>query len=412
VTQAQGRLLPSGPARVLVPPDVPGSSGVASPFGQEQGESLVPVNASGLRVAVLLEQVLGPVPGGTGRYAREVAVALADQAPPDATVTTWTAWHRDVSAVRVAGTHGPRRLALPRRPLTAAWERGLGPAPRAADVVHAPTPLFPPRRGRPLVVTVHDAVPWTHPETLTPRGARWHRAMIERAARVADAVVVPTRAVADELARHVPLQRAPVVVGEGVSDGLTPPPDADERALRLGLPAEDYLVTLATIEPRKGLDVLLDALVTAGAPDVPLLVVGQAGWGGVDVRERARALGAGHRVRLLGRLSDADLAVVLSRAAVLVAPSRAEGFGLPVLEAMAAGVPVVSSDAPALVEVGGGATLTVPVGDSAALAAALADVVGSPATRATLADAGRRRAADFSWTAAARRLWDLYASLR
>jgi glycosyltransferase involved in cell wall biosynthesis len=278
-------------------------------------------------------------------------------------------------------------------------------------VVHAPTPLAPPRRGVPLVVTVHDAVPWTHPETLTPRGVAWHRAVIERAAATADAIVVPTVAVSDELTRHVRLRHAPVVVGEGVSAELVPGADAAARAARLGLPAGDYLVTLATIEPRKGLDVLLSALAAPGCPDVPLLVVGQAGWGSVDVAARAAELGVGDRVRLMGRLPDDDLAVVLSRAAVLVSPSRAEGFGLPVLEAMAAGVPVVSSDAPALEEVGGGATRTVPVGDVAALAEALADVLGSAATRAELSAAGRRRAADFTWVGAADRLWELYATL-
>jgi glycosyltransferase involved in cell wall biosynthesis len=279
------------------------------------------------------------------------------------------------------------------------------------DVVHAPTPLFPPRRGRPLVVTVHDAVPWTHPETLTPRGARWHRAVIERAARTADAIVVPTAAVAEELGRHLALRRPPVVVGEGVSGALAQPPDAAQRAAALGLPEVDYAVTLATIEPRKGLDVLLAAMADRRAPEIPLLVVGQPGWGGVDLPQRATDLGIAPRVRLLGRLSDADLAVVLGGAAVLVAPSRAEGFGLPVLEAMAAGVPVVSSDAPALVEVGGGATVTVPVGDSRALAEALAEVVGSPALRARLASAGMQRAADFSWAATARALWELYGRL-
>ncbi len=364
-----------------------------------------------LRVAVLREQVLGPVPGGTGRYARETAAALAQSAPPGGSVAGWTAWHRDVSAARVEGVAGPRRLALPRRPLTAAWERGLGPAPRGADLVHAPTPLFPPRRGRPLVVTVHDTVPWTHPGTLTPRGVRWHRAVIERAGRTADAVVVPTAAVADELVRHVRVRRAPVVVPEGVSAALALPADRAERAAALGLPDGDYLVTLATLEPRKGLDVLLAALAHPAAPRVPLLVVGQPGWGGVDVAGRAAGLGLADRVRLLGRLPDPDLAVVLAGAAALVAPSRAEGFGLPVLEAMAAGVPVVSSDAPALVEVGGGATVTVPVGDSAALAEAVAAVLGSGTRRTAMAQAGRRRAAVFSWSAAAGRLWELYAGL-
>lgn len=369
------------------------------------------MSAAGVRLGILLEQCLGPVPGGTGRYARELAEALAAEAPPGATVTGWTAWHRDVGAAAVPGVAGPRRLPLPRRPLTLAWERGLGPRPRGVDVVHAPTPLAPARRGTPLVVTVHDAVPWTHPETLTPRGVSWHRSVIQRAARDADALVVPTRAVADELARHVRPARPPLVVGEGVSTALDPPADAPARAAALGLPEQPYLVTLATIEPRKGLDVLLDALALPAAPDAPLLVVGQPGWGGVDVARRARELGLGERVRLLGRLPDPDLAVVLTRAAALVAPSRAEGFGLPVLEAMAAGVPVVSSDAPALVEVGGGATVTVPVGDSAALADALSEVLRSADLRARLAGAGRRRAADFSWGAAARRLWTVYAEL-
>ena len=351
------------------------------------------------------------MPGGTGRYAREIAAALVGEAPAGATVRGWTAWHRDVAAARVPGAKGPSRLLLPRRPLTLAWERGIGPVPRAADVLHAPTPLAPPRQKRPLVVTVHDAVPWTHPETLTPRGVHWHRTVIGRAAVEADAIVVPTQAVADELARHVRLARPAVVVGEGVSGDLALPADADARATALGLPEGPFAVTLATIEPRKGLDVLLDALARSEAPEVPLVVVGQPGWGSVDVAARAAELGLGARVRLLGRLPDAVLAVVLARATVLVAPSRAEGFGLPVLEAMAAGVPVVSSDAPALVEVGGGATVVVPVGNAAALAEALTEVFGSAQLRERLADEGRRRAADFSWAAAGRRLWELYAEL-
>jgi glycosyltransferase involved in cell wall biosynthesis len=365
------------------------------------------------RLAVLLEQCLSPVPGGTGRYSRELAAALAATAPAGSTVAGWTAYHRDTAAARVPGVAGPHRLPLPRRALTLAWERQRGPAPRRGDVVHAPTPLAPPRRGRPLVVTVHDAVPWTHPDTLTPRGVAWHRRMVEYAARVADRIVVPTRAVADELAAVLPI--APdrlAVVGEGASADLHPPADADERAARLGLPAGGHLLSLATLEPRKGLDVLLAALAHPAAPDLPLLVVGQPGWGGVDPLAEAARLGipAG-RVRVLGWLSDADLAVVLTRATALATPSRAEGFGLPLLEAMAAGVPVVSSDAPALVEVGGGAAVVVPREDPAALAEALARVAADPNLRATLAAAGRKRATAYTWEGAARTLWALYAEL-
>ena len=219
-----------------------------------------------MRVGVPVEQVLAPVPGGTGRYARELAVALAAEEPADGEVTGWTAWHRDSGPARVAGVRGPRRLPLPRRALVAAWERGRGPGIRA-DVVHAPTPLAPPRRRTPVVVTVHDAVPWTHPETLTPRGVAWHRRAIGTAAREADRIVVPTHAVAAELAAHIDGIGAKItVLGEGSPAVLArQPPDADRRAGRLGLP-EHYLLSLATLEPRKGLDVLLEALADPAAP--------------------------------------------------------------------------------------------------------------------------------------------------
>lgn len=349
-----------------------------------------------MRLGVVLEQCLAPVPGGTGRYSREVAAALARSAGPDDVVESVVAWHRSVAAASVPGVRGPRRLPLPRRGLVAAWERGRGPAV-PGDVVLAPTPLFPPGPA-PRVVVVHDAVPWTHPETLTPRGVAWHRSQVSRAAAEAALVVVPTLAVADELRRHIALREL-LVVGEGVSGDLALPADADGRAVRMQLP-ERYLLTVATLEPRKGLDVLLAALALPHAPDLPLLCVGQPGWGGVEVT------GA----RAMGRVPDADLAVLLDRATALVVPSRAEGFGLPLLEAMAAGTPVVTSDAAALVEVGGGAARVSPL-QPAALAAALRDVVGDADLRERMSEAGRVRAAAFSWDAAAAALWSAVRGL-
>jgi glycosyltransferase involved in cell wall biosynthesis len=280
-----------------------------------------------------------------------------------------------------------------------------------ADVVHAPTLLAPTAVRVPLVVTIHDAVPWTHPETLTPRGVAWHRAMAARVADRAAAVVVPTRAVADELSKHLTLRRVEVI-GEGVSDALAVPVDAEERALRMGLPSGGFLLSLATLEPRKGLDVLIRALADPAAPSLPLLVIGQPGWGGVDPEALAREEGlAAGRVRVLGRLPDADLAVALSRATALVVPSRAEGFGLPVLEAMQAGTPVVCSADPALAEVGGDAVRTAPIGDAAALARALAEVAADAGLREGMVKRGRARAAGYTWEGAARRLWEVYRSL-
>ena len=365
-----------------------------------------------MHVAFVLEQCLSPVPGGTGRYAAELSTALAGR--PGMTVSGWVAWHRDVEAARRPGVSGPRRLALPRRPLIAAWERGLGPGLRRGnpDVVHAPTLLAPPRGSRPLVVTIHDAVPWTHPETLTSRGVRWHRAMAERVARTADAVVVPTFAVQRALGAHLELPHV-AVVGEGVSSQLrSVPADADERVRRMELPPSGYLLSLATVEPRKGLDVLLAALADPAAPDLPLVVIGQAGWGGVDPARMAAELGLSPgRLRLLGRVPDDDLVVALHGATALVVPSRAEGYGLPVLEAMAAGTPVVTSDDPALVEVGGDATRQAPVGDAAALACLLAEVVGDAGMREQMVRAGRERAAVITWDSAAEQLVGLYERL-
>ncbi len=310
------------------------------------------------------------------------------------------------------GVAGPYRLLLPRRVLTAAWERAAVPRPRGVDVLHAPTLLAPLGGGAPVVVTVHDAVPWTHPETLTPRGVRWHRHMAGRAARDAAAVIVPTRAVAAELSRHLRMSGPVVVVGEGVSGRLARPIDGAQRRAALGVVEGEYLLTTATLEPRKGLDVLIRALARPGAPDLPLLVVGQSGWGGIDLAQLAADAGlpAG-RVRRLGRVDDADLAALLHGAAALVVPSLAEGFGLPLLEGMAAGVPVVTSNAAALVEVGGGATAVAPVGDAAALASALTRVVGDEELRRDMVRRGRDRADEFSWTSAATQLWDVYRDL-
>ncbi|SNQ51515.1 Glycosyltransferase [Frankia canadensis] len=434
-----------------------------------------------MRVGFLVEQLLAPVPGGTGRYSAELAAALARLAEPGDSVAGWCAAHRRFEEAALPGVLGPMRLALPRRALAASWSRGVGPAPRSVDLIHAPTLLVPPaggtsgqltrklsqrlrgepgrsgggsgrsggspraaggrlgagrprpplsawasatvapaladaldrRRPRPrLVVTIHDAVPWTHPETLTPHGARWHRQMGERAVRLADAIVVPTLAVAAEVARHLPIPPQRLhAIGEGVAEAVTRvPPDADARAARLGLPPPGgYLLTLATLEPRKGLDTALAALCRPDDPGLPLVHVGATGWGGLDVRTEATRRGLDPaRVRTLGRISDEDLAVVLSRAAVLLAPSRSEGFGLPVVEAMAHGVPVVVSDAPALVEVAGDAALVAGVGDAAALAAAVARIVGDPDLRGRLSDAGRARARMFTWNAAAEATWALY----
>jgi glycosyltransferase involved in cell wall biosynthesis len=340
-----------------------------------------------VHLAVVAEQLRAPVPGGTGRYTGELISALTAGAQISDRITQWQA-----PVIGRMGRYG--------RPVLAElWRRGVGPAPRRADVVFSPTPLAPPRRGRPLIVTIHDAVPWTHPETLTPRGARWHREIAVRIARDADVVLTPTHAVAVALREHLPLRRVEVI-GEGVNaELLVVPADAEVRAQRLQLPAA-YALAVGTLEPRKGLDIAAAALKEPSWPaDLPLVVVGPDGWGGVS-------LPAG--IEVLGRLGDRDLATVYSRASVLVMPSRAEGFGLPVLEAMGHGLPVVISDAPALVEISGGAAVVVPRENAAALAHGVARALTE---RAELSVAGLMRSRAFSWDASAAQLWDICRAL-
>ena len=367
------------------------------------------------QLVVITEQLLAAVPGGTGRYTRELTIALTATAPPLWEVSTVVARHQDPSAALIPGVTGPRVLPMSRRALVAAWDRGV-PLWPGGDSVHAPTPLAPPgpRRGRSLVVTVHDTVPWTHPHTLTDRGVRWHQRAITRAARRASALVVPTGAVSAELTQYAQPASRVHVVGEGVTPALLAEPTPESSttiAERLRLPPR-YLLTVGTLEPRKGLDVLLQAMTKPQAPALPLVVAGPMGWGGVHPQQLADDAGLDRaRVRVLGRVTDAELAVVLRRAELLVAPSLAEGFGLPVLEAMALGIPVVHSDAPALIEVAGGAGVTVRRQDPVALANGLRTVLDYPERTAARVAAGKHRAQRFTWERAARTIWRIHLDL-
>ena len=374
------------------------------------------------RLHVVLDQLVATVPGGVGRYTEELGRALVTTAP-----TGWevaglvSATPDEVRAgieSRVPGLASLEQSSLARRELAAAWRTGLV-GRWAHQRIHAPGPLAPLSRhdrlhdGGGIVVTFHDAVPWTHPATLTRHGASWHRAMADRARRFADIVVVPTFAVADELTRFVDFGDRVRVVGGAVSARLVPPPDIEEAVARLKLP-ERYLAAVGTLEPRKGLRDLIAAL--AEVPDVHLLIGGPAGWGDVDVESIALSAGVDpSRVRALGFLSDEDLALLLQRATVFVHASAAEGFGLPVLEAMAMGTPVVHTDVPAVVEVSDGAARVVAREPAEGLPSRLADAIrellaDGPA-REALALAGRDRARAFSWTDSARAIWRLHEDL-
>ena len=258
-------------------------------------------------------------------------------------------------------------------------------------------------RSIPFVLTVQDLVFMdSAPRGRAARqvvGHRYQRLNVRRAAAAAAAVVVPSEATAEAARRALPLRRDPVLIPHGV----TPP--AAVAGPRAG---HDYVVAFSGRDPRKRVDLAFEAVLALG-PDAPRLRVLAAAGLPSGFEERAAGAIAAGRVELLGRLPRDELWSVLSGASALVYPSVAEGFGLPVLEAMAVGVPVITGLAPATTELGDGAVLAIdgadPVGS---IAAALRRLRTEPELADELAARGRRRAAEYSWARAAGRYAALY----
>jgi len=319
------------------------------------------------------------------------------------------------------GLDGLFKSALARRELELAWQHGFTRLP-GSGMVHATglfAPLFKHDRvnnvGEQIAVTIHDVIPWTNPAALSARRLGWYRAMVKRAHKYADAVVVPTHTVASQLAEIYDFGDRVRVIGGAVSSKLTLPVDPDARAERLELP-ERYILSVGTLQAHKGIAQLIQAMASPELDGHTLLIAGPEGSQGLDVDGIAAEVGlAEGRVRALGFLADADLAVALDRAAVFVFPSLSEGFGLPVIEAFHFGTPVVHSDDPAVLEVSAGAGLAVAREPAATYATRLADTVGSVLADAALAQrmgfAGRDRARSFSWTDSAEKVWQLHADL-
>lgn len=337
-----------------------------------------------MRIGLDATPLLG-VRTGVGRYTGSLLAALHAQGA-DLTATAFTFRGRDrLAAVVPAGVRVARRPA-PARALQELWARREWPPVELLsgpiEVFHATNFVLPPLRRSRGVVTIHDLSYLRHPETVRRASARY-RALVPRSLARAAVVLTPSQAVADAVRTEYPVDCPVLVTPLGVSErwAAAAPVDEVTRAA-LGLPSS-YLLFVGTREPRKDLGTLLAAhRLVPGAP--PLVLVGPPGWGEqLDVRDCVT----------VGFLDDAVLPAVVAGAAALVLPSRDEGFGLPVLEALAAGTPVVASDLPVLREVGGDVTTYAAAGDPEAFAAALEQVLtapGSPVPR-------RQRGSQYTW---------------
>jgi glycosyltransferase involved in cell wall biosynthesis len=289
--------------------------------------------------------------------------------------------------VTVERRHGFARGKAGTLWLDLAWYPHVLPhAARGADVLHCPTYRAPVRSSVPVVVTVHDLAVFRRPEAFPPWMRTYSRAVVPRVLRNARLVAAVSEFTAREVESilRIPRERIRVV------------PNAAEAAFTEDGPRADgeYVLAVGTLEPRKNLARSIAAVERLG---LELRVAGAPGWGGVEARGRG--------VTWTGFASDEELARLYRGALCVLYPSLYEGFGIPVLEAMACGAPVVTSRGGSTEEVAGGAAVLVDPEDVSSIAAGVEAAI---ARRAELRAAGTRRARDYSWDESARLLVDAY----
>jgi len=355
--------------------------------------------------------------GGVGRYVDGLVAALMDTELRLAVVCQRADADRfGRLAPRARVVAGPAAIA--HRPARLAWEQTGLPLVAAqveADVVHSPHYTMPLRAGRPVVVTLHDVTFFTDPDLHSAVKGTFFRSATKTALRRAARCVVPSAATRSELVRVLSADPGQLDVAyHGADTGIFHLPTEAEKTrvrVRLGLAGQSYVAFLGTLEPRKNVPALIRGWVRActDRDDPPVLVLaGGAGWDDA-VDAAIAAVPSTLRILRTGYLHVADLPGYLGGAVVVAYPSLGEGFGLPVLEAMACGAPVLTTRRLALPEVGGEAVAyTEP--DEEAVAAALGELLDDPDRRAVLGRAAPARAAEFTWAASAQAHLASYAS--
>jgi glycosyltransferase involved in cell wall biosynthesis len=363
----------------------------------------------GLRVALVAEQLLQDVPGGIGTYVR----AMLRRIPFEGVeLDPVVARHRTTTLANAGLSHA-RRLNIPRQVLYQRWTGGHGPAAGGdAALVHAPSLAFPPRDGRPLIVTVHDVLFLDRPDAYPAKGVEFHQAMLDRLDD-ADLVIVPSKTTADAVAA-LPKPPSDVRIVPMGTDLEPPPPEEREQILERLKIQRPYVLWMGTLEPRKNPEGVMRGFVNAIGSDIPdadklnLYMVGPPGWWSGDVRDLIESRGLADRVRRIDAQPVPVRAALYAEASAFVFPSFAEGFGLPVLEAMACGTPVVTSNRSSLPEVAGSAAELCDPDDHASIGRAIAKVLRDPDLATDLRRLGKRRAAEFSWQRTARQTVALY----
>ncbi len=348
----------------------------------------------------LMARSLRPPITGIGRYTLNLASAAAQHLEPDELTLYLTREVKDLNGIRCRKIVAP--VPTPHEVFRAAWEHTLVPysARRdGLDVFHSPNYTLPLGLPCPSVVTVHD---------LAFLDRRLHKARLrfyltlltKMSLKRADRIIAVSEYTKSEIERHFPFAEGKVSV---VYSGLDPAFRNGTSALEGRPPAASgrpYILFVGSIEPRKNLPRLIrafeHAMADTGLPH-ELVLCGPWGWRYRPVEEALERSPMRQRIRQIGYVASADLPSLYAGADLLAYPSLIEGFGFPVLEAMASGTPVLTSDCSALPEVAGGAAVTVPPTDEGAIAKGIIRILSDRSLAETLAERGRVRSAEFTW---------------
>jgi len=358
---------------------------------------------------VMLDQIVSPTEPDVATASRELAVGLIAGTPAGCEVEGIAP--AGAAAVEIPGLVGVRRSALPRRELAAALQLGVATG-IGGGMIHSPS-LFAPlvRHDRvhdhdQTVVTVWDLTAWEAPTELPKASVAWQKAMLKRAAKHADAIVVPTHAMAVRLAEIAPKlgDRIRVIAGAAPL-GFAVPGDEIGRRRALDLP-EGYVLLAADAAVSLG----LGAIAQSGI-DVPVVIIGAGEGEEPAIADLAAAAGVPERnVHVRGVLEPTDRAAVLGSAIAYVAPGQRFAFPWRVLEALGLGVPVIAASSPVHDEVIFEGGMLVPA-EPDAIAAALNSALGSTAAAERLSVLASDRGRAFSWREAGDRVWQLHAEL-
>ncbi len=359
--------------------------------------------------------------GGIGRYTRGLITTLAslDDKNSYKLLVTPDAPRDGLQTFQSHQNFSSKVYPLPERWMTIGWHRFYLPIPvecfaGPVDLFHSPNFILPPTQRAKTLLTVHDLSFIRHPQGAVAALRKWLEKVVPRSLARADHILADSKSTKQDLIQIFNINPKTItVVGAGVEERFQPITDqlmlkTVRQRYRLP-PSEKFILGLGTLEPRKNFSGLIESFSQSPVRETHHLVIaGGKGWLYNDIFAAAKTSPVAERIHLIGFVADDDLPALYSLADIFAFPSHYEGFGIPVIEAMACGTPVVCANNSCLPEVAGQSALQITATDTTALAEALDRMATEASLRQQAINKGFRQAQKFSWPAATKRLLRVY----